>query len=398
MSLIKTGLPGPRRAALIGVGGYGGNHLQALRRWEDRGAVKLTAVADPFEERMPDLSAQMRRSGVAWYRDHREMLASEPALDFVVVAAPIHLHEQMTLDVLRTQEARILLEKPAVPTLEQLDRLVAADSRQRVRVGFQMVHQPQVKRLREWIHQGELGRISAVTVMAGWPRNDRYYARSGWAGRLSFHDQMVFDGPATNALSHLLNNVCHLLGGGPGRLAGRAEAVSGWLARARDIESYDTFYSECRVAGTPVRALLTHAVAEQVPYLIKVRGEAATAVLSQEEPFLRRIGPGSEEIFAGAEPPSTAGSAMYAGLLGSEDEFAALPVKLEDARGYTEWTESVRLLGPTREFAPGESWKTTDGVVAVHGMEQLLRSFYEGGPPPEPGQMEAVQPMNASTA
>jgi hypothetical protein len=51
--------------------------------------VKLTAVADQFEERMPDLSAQMRQSGIAWYRDYREMLASEPALDFVVVAAHV---------------------------------------------------------------------------------------------------------------------------------------------------------------------------------------------------------------------------------------------------------------------------------------------------------------------
>lgn len=373
--------PSPLRVALIGVGGYGGNHLAVIREMEERGAGRLVAVADPFEERMKDVSARMKQARVAWYRDHAAMMEAEKALDLVVVAAPIPLHERMTLDILRGSEARILLEKPAVPTLVQLERLLAADPDRRVRVGFQTLHSPQTKRLRDWIQHGELGQVSEVTLVAGWPRNDEYFTRSGWAGRMTLDGETVYDGPATNALSHLLNNVCYVLGGGDGRLFARVHCIEGWLARARDMESYDTFYSECRIAGVRVRALLTHAVAEHVPYVVKVSGDLATAVLSETEPFLRRSDCGSGETFTDPVQPSIA---MYSGLVGSKDGFAALPGSLEDVRGYTEWTEGVRVAGPIRTFPAARCRKTDAGVVAVRGMEQALRSFLDGGLPPDP--------------
>jgi len=378
----KDWRPGPRRAALVGVGGYGGNHLALIRELEAQGLVRLVAVADPFEERMADVSAELRQSGVVWYREHAAMLKAENALDLVVVATPIPLHEQMTLDVLQGSAARVLLEKPAVPTLRQLDRLLAADVDSRVRVGFQNLHLPQVQRLREWIQDGELGHVSEVTLVAGWPRNDDYFTRSPWAGRMSLDGVMVYDGPATNALSHLLNNVCYLLGGGSDRPFGRVDEVNGWLARARDMESYDTFHSECLISGVRVRALLSHAVAAHVPYAVKVSGDVATAVLSEEEPFLRRSDRCSGESFLEKGQPSME---MYSGLLGSEDDFAVLPGRLEDVRGYTEWTEAVRLAGPIRDFSAAQCWKTGAGVVAVRGMEQALGSFLEGGLPPDPG-------------
>lgn len=373
------------RAALIGVGGYGRIHLDIIQRLRDRGELELAAVADPFEERDPELSARLRGEGVAWHRDHHELLAGSGPLDLVVIAAPIPLHEQMTLDVLKeVPGARILLEKPAVPSLEQLDRLLAADETKRVRVGFQTLHLPQVSQMRQWIDNGELGRIGRVTVAAGWPRNDAYYMRAPWAGKM-FHDgRLVFDGPATNALSHVLNNVCHLLADGSDSDSGRTRLVTGWLGRARQIESYDTFHSVCHIAGTEVRTFLTHAVATEVPWMIKICGEKATAVLSQREPFLSRSDLGDTELPAGREPYDT----LYPAMLGPEDAFAKLSGTLASVIGYTEWTQSVRLSGPIRNADPARCFRTAEGVAAVTGMEDRLAAFLANGECPEFQQAE----------
>ena len=357
------------RVAQIGVGGYGGTHLRFLRGLKEMGRLELVSVADPFEHRMPELSAELRSEGVVWHRQHHDLLAAGERLDLVVIAVPIHLHERMTLEVLQgAPGARILLEKPAVPSLEQLERLIAADSANRVRVGFQTALQQQVIRLKQWVQSGELGDIESVTVAAGWPRDDDYYQRAPWAGRMYHDNQLVYDGPATNALSHLLNNVCNIMGGA----LARPDRVEGWLARAREIESYDTFFSECRMGGAKVRALLTHAVAKEFPYAIKVVGKKSTAMLSQKEPLLRRSDHEKAENIDGTVSPYTR---FYADILGPEDVFAAMPGTLQDVRSYTAWTEAVRLSGPIRSFDPSRFVKTDDGVVAVSGMEKTLGSF-----------------------
>lgn len=369
-----------KRAALIGVGGYGRVHLDVIRRLRDRGEVELVAVADPFKERFPELASRLRGEGVAWHRDHHELLADTGPLDLVVIAAPIPLHEQMTLDVLEgAPGARILLEKPAVPSVGQLNRLMAADDTKRVRVGFQTLHLPQVGRMRKWIQDGELGRISRVTVAAGWPRNDDYYERAPWAGRMFCDGRLVFDGPATNALSHVLNNVCHVLTGGSDGTSGRATLVTGWLGRVRRMESYDTFHSVCRIAGTEVRTFLTHAVATEVPWVIKVRGEKATAMLRQREPFLWRSDLGDAGLPTGRDPHDT----LYSAMLGPEVGFTALPGTLESVIGYTEWTEAVRLAGPIRDIDAACCFRTADGVVAVAGMEARLAAFLVNGKCPD---------------
>ena len=235
------------------------------------------------------------------------------------------------------------------------------------------MHWPQVEMLRRWVADGELGSIQSITASAGWPRGDQYYSRVPWAARMEMAGSLVYDGPATNALSHLLNNICFFMG--QENQFARPSAVSGWLARARSIESYDTFFSECQIGGADVRVFLTHAVSERVPFEIRVTGERATAWICETQPVLRRSDLEEVEL-----PPLTAVKfPMYRRMVGAEGDFDGMPGTLEDMRGYTEWTEKMRLAGPVREIDPSLCFKNEEGVIAMRGMEAILHEFAKSG-------------------
>ena len=370
---------GPKtlRVVQIGVGGHGQSHLHVMETLSGEGRLRLAAVADPFESRLPELSARMRTAGVPWFADYRDLLRQGPEADLVVITTPIALHEEMTLEALRSTRSRILLEKPAVPTVAQLERLIAADPSRRVRVGYQMLHWPEVRTLRHWIGDGELGPLRRVTVTAGWPRDDAYYRRSSWAGRMCMDGRMVYDGPATNALSHLLCLVCFLLGG-DGAFA-RPRGVRGWLARARDIESYDTFHSTCTVGETEVRVLLTHAVAEKVPFRIEIEGARTSAALEEDLPRLTRRDLG---VWAGPAAARSDKAPMYRRISAEAEDFDDMPGTVWDLRGLTAWTEELRLAASIRQIDPALIRRTAGGISAVAGMEEALRAFRAGGPEP----------------
>ncbi len=93
--------------------------------------------------------------------------------------------------------------------------------------------------LKERIVSGEFGKVIQVKGMAGWPRYDSYYSRSGWAGKLKADDTWVLDGTINNPLAHMLSNELYLASMKPGVMA-EPLSVEAELYRGHDIESEDT--------------------------------------------------------------------------------------------------------------------------------------------------------------
>ena len=133
----------------------------------------------------------------------------------------------------------VILEKLPVPLLSQFESLIAADVDRRVRVGFQMIGSQCIRSLKEILADHRLGELMEIRAGACWPRLDDYYSRADWAGRMTVAGRAVFDGPATNALAHLVHNVMFLGGDGFSDFAMPVE-VEAELYRARPIKSYDT--------------------------------------------------------------------------------------------------------------------------------------------------------------
>lgn len=275
----------PLATALIGTGGYGRVHLRNIRRLETEGRLRLVAVADPFlnTAALADIRPELTASGVECHADYRSLFAAQPKLDLVVIVAPIPEHEKM-LEAALKSGARVYLEKPPVPTIQQWSRLVELDADDRVAVGFQLLAMNHLRTLRQWMGSGKLGRIRNISFGGLWPRGTTYFRRAGWAGRLRLHGEPVFDGPATNALSHIINNVMFLAAAGEAETCAIPAKVGGEFYRARaDIESYDLACLHGEFPnGITFVGVLGHCAAERLPYEIRVQGDLGSAWLGDD--------------------------------------------------------------------------------------------------------------------
>ncbi len=268
--------PKPLSVGLIGVGGFGANHLKVLQQLEAEGLVRLVCVADPDSERLAEIRRKLESSGVRWHLDNQSLLAKETELDAVAIAAPIHLHFEITAAAI-ARGLFVYLEKPPVPLIQQLRELIAMDVGKRVAVGFQLVNSSPVQQLKLWRTQGALGEIKTIRVHGCSPRSPDYYARTPWAGKMVFDGKPVFDGPATNALSHWLHNIMYL---GAERINEFALPVTiqAEMYRARPIESYDTICLRGRLdSGVSFHHAVTHATETSLPCRLEMIGSKGRA-------------------------------------------------------------------------------------------------------------------------
>lgn len=350
----------PIRFGIIGCGGIGNVHRAAVQSLEDQGRARLCAVADPYRAQLSHIHAALETRGTRWYLDYREMLAEEQ-LDLVVVATPIPLHYQMALDCLATG-ARILLEKPPVPLLTQLDDLISRDQEHRVWVGFQMIHTLPVRQVKELICSGALGRVKRIRAAACWPRSESYYKRAGWAGKMILDGKPVYDGPATNALAHLLHNTMYFASPEQGEYGAPLE-VQAELYRVRPIESYDTFCVRARLSGDiEFSAAFTHAGSVYCPYYIEVEGTHGRARIDEKKlqavadvplPFGARGR--QEDVFL----------RMYEDLADTLQKGDCTPhTRLRDARGFVQLTNAALA-------SSGGIHSVTDPSLAIEGEGEL---------------------------
>ena len=360
----------PLKLALIGVGGFGGFHLKYIEGLERSHRVELVAVADPATtSSRPALEAR----GVRWYQDYRQMLEKERDLDAVQIATPIPLHFEMAKECIG-HGVFVNLEKPPVVLIQQLDELIECDSAGHVSVGFQHISSVQVQQLKEWIVQGRLGELREIRLSACWPRCASYYQRNQWAGKMTHEGRPVYDGPATNAMAHLIENAMFLAGSTQEGFD-EPEGVQAEIYRVRPIESYDLIAIRAQFAsGVKMVASLTHATEQEQPFWIEARGSRDWARISNNGERLES----SDGIHL--FPPETE---MDPFVRMHEDfvNFATgsrprARVRLADTRGYLLTTNGALISsGGIHDVAPKyfRTYSAREGEgYHVHGLSGLM--------------------------
>ncbi len=329
----------PLRFGLIGVGGIGGAHLSALAELETRRGVSLVAVADPALPQLSSHKEKLEARGVHWHVDYRDMLNNGHDLDAVVIATPIPLHLEMTRESLRHGLA-VYLEKPPVPLVQQLEALIAEDPQAQVAVGFQMITAPPVQALKKMVASGALGDLREFRVSACWPRMNRYYERARWAGKMALGGEPVFDGPVTNALSHLIHNVMYLASGSSEDFDVPVE-IQAELYRVRPIESYDVACLRGRFeSGVVFTAALAHATQEMRRYRLEVRGSRGWARISDDGArFESSVG--SSEFDPGIASAMVSSYTDFIDFLEGRRERPA--TRLADVRGFLRTTNGALI-------------------------------------------------------
>lgn len=103
---------------------------------------------------------------VEWLTDYRAVL-SDDSIDAVYIALPHHLHEEATIAAAEAGK-HILLEKPMANSLDEADRMLAAQKRAGVKlmIGFTHRFHSELETAKRLIDDGELGKLTlAIDVM-----------------------------------------------------------------------------------------------------------------------------------------------------------------------------------------------------------------------------------------
>jgi len=190
------------RVGVVGCG-IGRMHVEAYRSLPEQ--FEVVAICDVDEEKARQLAATQEIPRV--FTDLGALCELEE-LDVVDLCTPPYLHCAQTLQALDAGR-HVICEKPLAGSLEDVDRVLAAEQRagRRVMPIFQYRFGHGIQKLKWLIEQGIAGRAYLTTVETAWRRRAAYYAvpwRAKWATELG--------GPVVNQAIHGHDLVYYLLG------------------------------------------------------------------------------------------------------------------------------------------------------------------------------------------
>ena len=171
----------------VGIAGFGSVTRQIIPGIVAMPGIELTAVAAPREG--PREEARTRY-GVQTYATVEAMCSSSD-VDVVWVCTPNMFHAEHTIAAAEHGK-HVICEKPMAVTLEEAQAMVEAINRNGVRYvqGHSKLFDPPVRRMREIVSSGELGRVIQVNTweykpwISGQPRRASEYDTSQGGGVL----------------------------------------------------------------------------------------------------------------------------------------------------------------------------------------------------------------------
>jgi len=154
----------PLRIGVIGTGGMGTGHCNAIASQVKEGAydARIVAVCDVAKPRMEGIRAKLSEDQgieVAGYQDHEALLARDD-LHGVLIASPEHWHAQMVTDAILAGKD-CYVEKPMTLRLEEalwLKRLMEVNDDMICQVGTQYMMYPKYVEARRLIAEGAIGK------------------------------------------------------------------------------------------------------------------------------------------------------------------------------------------------------------------------------------------------
>ena len=267
------------RILMVGIGGYGGFYLQALKSIQAGCDHRIVAVVDPMakgSEHWPALDA----ANTPQFDSMQEFAESGMTADLAVISSPIAFHADQACHALDAG-MNVLCEKPLTATMAEAQRMIDAAARAEkdsrfLEIGYQWSFSEAIQRLKKDVLAGDFGRPKTFKTWVSWPRKKSYYQRNSWAGCI--HDKQgrpVYDSPANNATAHFLHNMLFVLGPEMNQSATPVQ-VEAECYRANPIENFDA--ACCRVKteqGADVLFYTAHCVEKMIGPVFKFEFENA---------------------------------------------------------------------------------------------------------------------------
>jgi predicted dehydrogenase len=156
---ISKAVAAKPRLGFLGAGWIGRHRLEAIAR---SGLAEITAIADPARE----MAAQCLKSvpEVVVVHSLEDLLDLAP--DGIVIATPSALHAEQSIAALERGIA-VFCQKPLGRNQLEVARVIAAARRSNTLLGVDLSYRfvRAVRKVRELVHSGDLGRIFAVDLV-----------------------------------------------------------------------------------------------------------------------------------------------------------------------------------------------------------------------------------------
>ncbi len=164
------------RFGIVGCGAIGHWHAKALQSLPD---AVLVGAADGVPARAVEFGTTY---GVRAFATPEALFAS-PDVDVACICTPSGLHAPLAIQALEAGK-HVVVEKPMALTLVDADRVLEAGRRngRLIAVISQLRFSPAVRRLKEAVDQGRLGRLVMADLVMEYHRTQEYYDLGGWRG------------------------------------------------------------------------------------------------------------------------------------------------------------------------------------------------------------------------
>jgi predicted dehydrogenase len=205
----------PLRLGIIGAGLKAADYA---RSWVHMPEVAFVASADvnvPSRRRLADICTAAGKPEPQEFDDFRVMLAAcRDQLDAVYVSTPHAFHAEQAIAVAEAG-LDLLLEKPMVTTVEEAERLIAAQKQTGVTIviAFQGGLSPLVLETGRRAEAGEFGELVSVaaTIWEGWSES--------YNGHWKQQPEISGGGFMFDTGAHMMNTVCLLADSGFARVS-----------------------------------------------------------------------------------------------------------------------------------------------------------------------------------
>lgn len=252
---------------LIGGGNISGTHARAVAAIA---GAHIAAIYGTNQKKVERLIAQY---GGRAYSDFQAFL-NHQHMDVVIVGSPSGLHA--THGIAAAQSGlHVLTEKPIDVSVQRADDLIQAADRSGVKLGiiFQDRGKKDIRRLKELLDGGIVGRPLLAEAKVKWYRPGPYYGDSKWRGTLS----MDGGGALINQAIHTVDLLLWLLGDVASVQARTSTAL-------HSIEGEDIALALLEFANGALGLLqATTAAYPGYPRRIEITGTEGTVILEQDQ-------------------------------------------------------------------------------------------------------------------
>jgi predicted dehydrogenase len=250
----------------MGGGNISETHARAARAIP---GLEIAAIYGTNRDRVERFAAI---HGGTPYLDLDAFLNHKP-MDFVAIGSPSGLHSVHGIAAAR-RGLHVLTEKPIEISTERADELIGAARESGVKLGvmFQDRFKPDIRRLKQWIDDGAIGKPLLIDARVKWYRSPGYYSESKWRGTLALDG----GGALINQAVHTLDLLLWLFGD-----VVRVQARTATVMHA--IQGEDTAIALLEFAsGALGTVLATTAAFPGYPRRVEATGTQGTLILEHD--------------------------------------------------------------------------------------------------------------------